>query len=60
MCPATRYFTLSILHSRTEKANPISLFPYLFKILPMQNLNLCKTHRFIEFLIKITYTYLYM
>ena len=25
----------------------------------MQNLNLCKTHRFIELLVKITYAYLY-
>ena len=35
------------------------IFLFLCKNLPMQNLNLYKTHRFIELLVKITYTYLY-
>ena len=35
------------------------IFLFLLKNLPMKNLNLCKTHRLIELLVKITYAYLY-
>ena len=56
---------LNILHclfyiQKQKRLIPSLSFLFLFKILLMQNLNLRKTHRFIEFLIKITHTYLHM
>ena len=53
---------LNILHFIfyiQKQKKPSHTLIFLFKNLSMQNLNLCKAHRFIELLVKITYAYLY-
>ena len=52
------YIFYFLFKNRKTRVTPLFSFSF-FKNLLMQNLNLCKTHRFIELLVKITYVYLY-